>query len=767
MDEKTLKALDFFRIREELVSLCESEVGRERARVLEPVLTESEVKTEFERMEELMALETEPPLSGVGDVRGLLRRVEAGGVLTPTELWQVRKVCEQFELCEQFFRRHQERITALKPIVNEIVGLYQLKKAIDQAIDESGAVKDNASPRLKEIRAELRERRNQLVERLERMMERNPERFEGPVMVRRERFVLPVKLEAKNQVPGVVHSLSASGQTVFVEPLESIDEQNRLQELRDAETEEVERIRRELSAFVFNYREEIDAGLMAMAALDLLLAKCRFAKRFGCLRPIIDNARLEIVRAKHPLLVLHKTNVVPLDFILPDRTKVVLVSGPNAGGKTVVLKTIGLCSVLLKCGMFVPAAVGTRLPLFERIYADIGDEQSLEADISSFTAHLIRLNEVLASADARTLVLIDEIGAATAPEEGSALAFAILEELRDRGVCTIATTHFNSLKVFVQNEAGMANAGMEFRNGPTYRLIMGIPGESSAFEIAERSGLPLRIIIRAKERMGKEWVDFKVKLQQLDEELREMAKERQEIDRNKTKVNEMVQVYEKRLREFEEWQARERNRFITEQERLLKEMRRQVENLVRELRERQADHESIVRAKRFIEEKLDKIESERQEILPVQTVSAFGVGDIVESLLFHRRGKVVAVNGERAVVEFGNIKLEVETSSLRLAAEKDSRQTEVRVEEFEFVPRLNIRGMTKEEAEMAVSKFLDEAMNVGATELAILHGKGTGALRQMLWRRLRKDARVAEIRFAEPSAGGTGVTVLRLRGESD
>jgi len=767
LDKETLKALDFFRIQEILVSLCASELGRERARLLEPVLSKSEIETEFDRLTELMGLDGEPPLSGASDIRGLLQQVEAGGMLTPIELWQVRQVCERLDLCKQFFRHHRERISVLKSIGEEMVVLEQLKTAIDRAIDESGAIKDSASSRLNEVRMELRERRNQLIERLERMTEESPDRFEGPVTIRRERFVLPVKLEAKNQVPGVVHSLSGSGQTVFIEPLESIDEQNRLQELRDAEIEEIDRIRRELSAMVCYYRQELDSGLRAMGELDLLVAKCRFAKRFGCFRPVIDDNRVEIVRAIHPLLVLHKTDVVPLDFRLQDQTKIVLVSGPNAGGKTVVLKTIGVCSLLLKCGMFVPAADGTRLPLFARVYAAIGDEQSLEADMSSFTSHLSRLKEILRSADADSLVLIDEIGAATAPEEGSALAIAVLEELRNRGVCTVATTHFNSLKVFVQDEARMANAGMEFRDGPTYRLIMGMPGESSAFEIAERSGLPQGIIRRARERIGKEWVDFKAKLQMLNEQLRQAEKERQEAEKHKARTDEILQAYEKRLREFDEWQTRERSRFLTEQERMLKEMRRQIENLVRELRERKADHESIVQAKRFIEENLSKLESEGKGTVASQPVPDFGVGDIVESTLFHRQGKVVEVKGEQVVVEFGNIKLEVNAGSLRLAAGKDSRQPEVMIGEFEFVSRLNIRGMTRKEAEAAISNFLAEAVNAGARELSILHGKGTGALRQMLWRRLRQDARVAEIRFAEPAEGGTGVTVLKLRGEGD
>lgn len=777
MDKETLRALDFDRIREILVGFCATELGMEQARALAPVLDRQEVESELDRVEELLGLDAEPPLAGLSDIRSLLNQVGAGGVLGPNELWQVRQVCQRLEDCDRFFRQRKEQIRALKPIADEITGLTNLSRAIEQAIDESGAVKDSASPRLAELRIELRERRNQLVERLERMIDEETDWFEGRVVVRRERFVLPVKLEAKNQVPGVIHSVSATGQTVFIEPFETIIEQNRLQELRDAEADEIERIKRELSSLVFRYRQELGCGLNAAAKLDLLLAKRRFALRFDCVRPVVnDGSSLKLVKVKHPLLILHKPEVVPLDFQLPDHTRIVLISGPNAGGKTVVLKTIGLCSLLLRCGMFVPAAAGTSLPFFQRVFADIGDEQSLDADTSSFTAHLNRLKDILSAANARSLVLIDELGAATAPEEGSALAIAVLEELRNRNICTIATTHFNSLKVFVQNESQMANAAMEFKNGPTYRLIMGLPGESSAFEIAEQCGIPIRIIERARERMGREWLDLKARLAALNRELRQAEQARQELEENRDRVRALAAAHEKRLQEFENWQAQERRRFLNEQEKLLQDTRRQIENLVRELRESQADRKSIVQAKRFIEENISRVEAEMEK--ENEPAPVFAIGELVESTLFYRQGRVIEGKGERVVVEFGNIKLDVDARSLKLVSGKDNRSQGLNAQsgfgrreppgqEFEFNPRLNIRGLSREEAETALNRFLTEAVAAGVRELSVLHGKGTGTLRQMLWQRLRQDARVAEFRFAEPGEGGMGVTKIKLRGNDD
>ncbi len=766
LDNETLKALDFFRIRELLVELCSTELGVEQANRLAPVLTQNEVENDFDRLEEISALESEPPLSGVKDIRSLLSQAEAGGVLTVSELLLIRKVCERLAECQHFFRHYQDSLKALKSVVDRISAVPELQRALVSAIDDSGAIRDTASPRLYAVRSELRKRRNQLVERLERMIETCPERFSATVMVRRERFVLPVKIEIKGQIPGVVHSVSATGQTVFIEPLETIPEQNRLQELRDEEKEELKLIRRALSADIARFGHRLARGIAAVGELDLLMAKSRFARRFECVRPMISaDGRLELVGARHPLLLIHRPDVVPLDFYLPDQTRVVVISGPNAGGKTVTLKTIGLCCLLLRCGMFVPARSGTKLPWFNEIFADIGDEQSLEADRSSFTAHLIRMKEILQRADTRSLILIDEIGAATAPEEGSALAIAVLEELRDCQVCTVATTHFNSLKVFVQNEPGMVNAGMEFKNGPTYRLILGLAGDSSALEIAERSGFPDKIIRRARERMGKDWFDLKRKLVTLDQQLRAAELARDEAERVKAQAERRVVDYEQKLKEFENWQKQERQRFLDEQEQELRGLRSEIMRIVREVRKRKADREMVVSAQKFVDTQQVRV---AQELMSVSgPVTNFAVGDIVESTVFHGQGRVVENLGDRTKVELGNIKLEVDVKTLRLVARKGEPIRPVVVADFDFVPRLVIRGMTKEEAGLAVDRFLSEAMAAGAQDLSILHGKGTGTLRQMLWQRLRRDPRVAEIRFAEPAQGGMGVTLVKLRGRKD
>jgi DNA mismatch repair protein MutS2 len=780
LDSHTLEVLGFTRVREILAGQCSTDMGREHALALEPVPDARQVAAELDRLDEVANLGGEPPLAEVKDVRPLIAQLRASGLLSGEELLRVRLACTGIRKCREFFENQRQELAGVKPLVRDLVPQRALEQGIDDAIDESGAVRDSASPELADIRRRLRSLRNALVKKLERMAAETPGWFGGIPTVRGGRFVLPLLLEHRAGVPGVIHGSSGSGQTLFVEPLALVADGNELQELQDAEAEEVARILRQLSRLVAQHVPELSAALLVTGRLDLLVAKCRFAVRFGCRRPeLTADGSIELVKARHPLLLQRKVNVVPLDMRFPDAAQVVLISGPNAGGKTVVLKTVGLLSLMLKAGMYVPAETGTRLPVFERVFADIGDEQSLDSDLSSFTAHVGRLREILIRADARSLVLIDEIGSSTAPEEGAALAVAVLESLRDRGVRSVVTTHFGALKVFAQDEPGMANAAMEWgrkgspesevaslKAGPTYRLKMGFPGESSAFEIAAGAGLPAAVIERARTKIGREWLDLGAKLRSLDEELHKARAARSAAESEQRQAAKLRQDCDVRLREAKEATRAGAERLRSEQERFLREKRREIENLVREIREQKASHESVVSAKQAVERALAEVAFETEPAGPPGSVrEELRPGDHVESLTFRRQGVVVDRRGSRATVAFGQIKVELATADLRLVSSDDVKP------EPEFVPpeepylfdtRLNVRGMTREEADDAVTKFLDEATMVGSSELTVVHGKGGGVLRRALWDRLRRDSRVESVRLAEPAAGGSGVTVIRL-----
>ena len=799
MDSHTLEVLGFTRVREILAGLCSTDMGRERALALEPVADAQQVTAELDRLDEVVTLGDEPPLADVKDVRPLLGQLRASGLLTGEELLRVRLACTGIRKCREFFQNQRQDVVKVGPLVHGLVPQPLLERGIDAAIDEAGAVRDSASTELADIRRRLRGLRNSLVRKLERMAVDNPGWFGGIPTVRGGRFVLPLLLEHRSGVAGVIHGSSGSGQTLFVEPLSLVSDGNELQELQDAEVEEVARILRELSRLVAQHVPELTSALVVAGALDVLVAKRRFAARFDCRRatPSSDGG-LELVRARHPLLLYRKVNVVPLDMRFPDAAQVVLISGPNAGGKTVVLKTAGLLVLMFNAGMYVPAASGTRMPVFKKVFADIGDEQSLDSDLSSFTAHVGRLKEILDRADAESLVLIDEIGASTAPEEGAALAAAVLEALRDRGVKSIVTTHFGALKVFAQDEPGMANAAMEWgrqemtndecrtpntgtpgnrqssidnrqSQGPTYRLKMGFPGESSAFEIAAGAGLPAGVIERARSRIGREWLDLGAKLKSLDEELHKAKVARSAAELEQRQAAKLRQDYDARLSEVRLEAKTAKERLRAEEERFLREKRREIENLVRQIREQKASHESVVAAKQHVEQALAEASSEPEELeLPGSAPEGLKPGDNVESHTFRRQGIVVEAGENRATVAFGQIKVELAAADLRLVGPARVKQEPepVSAEPYNFDTRLSVRGMSREEADDAVTKFLDEARMVGSAELTIVHGKGGGVLRRALWDRLRRDSRVETLNLAEAAAGGSGVTVVKLKSDA-
>lgn len=777
MDKHTFDVLGFPYVREILAGMCQTDMGRERARALVPAGDRVEVVSALDRLAEIVALPEEPPFVAMPDIRPLLLQLRADGLLSGPELLLVLRACQALRRCSEFLRRHREDLVLTGQLTRGIAPLPGLERELDAALDETGVVRDNASRELAEIRLGLRRKRNALVGRLDRIVAAHPDWFGGATTVRGERHVLPLLLPYRNRLPGVVHGSSGSGQTLFVEPFESVSDGNELQELRDAETEEVARILRALSRSVVQSEGQLESALSAAAELDVLTAKRRFAVRFDCTRArVSDDGRVDVLRGRHPLLVQRGIPVVPLDFHFPETATVVLMSGPNAGGKTVVLKTLGLFSLMLGCGMYLPAADGSSLPVFGQVFADIGDEQSIDSDLSSFTAHIARLKEILEHADGASLVLVDEIGASTAPEEGAALASAVLEALRDAGVRSVVTTHFGALKVFVQDEPGMANAAMEWgmltlpggqtRYGPTYRLRMGVPGESSAFEIAAGAGMPAWLLERARNRMGKEWLDLSVKLRSLDDELTKAQTAGRKAKQEMEEAARLRHDNEERAADIRRSAALERERLRCEQESFLLGKRREIENLVRGIREREADHESVVAAKAAVEQGLAAVVAPNEPASDDRPgVTGVSVGDIVSSRTFRKQGRVVEVSGAAAVVAFGHIKMQLELGDL-VAVEAAAVQHETVVvpeEPHYFDPRLSIIGMTRDEAMDAVSRFLDEAAMSGAGELLVIHGRGTGVLRRALWDRLKRDVRIEAMKLGEQNEGGSGVTAVTLK----
>lgn len=772
MDNHSSEVLGFSGIRECLAQRCPGELGQERASGLAPLPDREAVLAELDRVDELLGLGEEPGVPSIANVGSLLERSARGSVLTGQELLAVGKLCAAIRGYRSFFASRQDRVPKLWSVAQGLAAQPVLEKELERCLDEGGDVLDDATPELSRARREMRRLRRQLVTRLEKMASENPDFFGDRPTVRKDRFVLPVRIEAREQVQGVVHESSGSGQTLFVEPMETLAEQNRLAELRGLETEETARVLRTLTASVARAERQLRVSIELVASLELTIAKKRLALELRCTRPeVVEPPQLRVVDARHPLLALRGAAVVPLTFEFPERESVVLVSGPNAGGKTVAMMTLGLLSLMVRHGLHVPAAEGTRLPLYDKVLADIGDEQSLDTDLSSFTAHLVRLKAYLEDADRRSLVLLDEIGSSTAPEEGAALAMAVLESFRDRSVHVVATSHFGALKVLVQDEPGMTNAAMGFRNGkPTFRLVMGIPGESSAFDIAARVGFPAQTLDRARARMVPGWLDLSDRLRSLGEELEKARDLRKSADENERRARRVRDVYEEKLAALRRHESEQQERIRLEREELLTSKRREIENLVRGIRESQAGREHIVRAKRFIEQELEEVASAAPETQrQVTDGRRFAAGDFVESSSLKRRGEVVEAEQDGVTVAFGSIKMQLAPDDLVLLRreEKPADKPAAFDEPYVFNPRLRILGMRVDQASEALDGFMREAASAGARELAILHGKGTGALQSMVWEQLKRDRRVERLAFADTRLGGSGVTLVYLRNPDD
>jgi DNA mismatch repair protein MutS2 len=762
MDQHSLSVLDFQKVREILANFTQTEIGREAALKIMPNPTPAWIENELNCIEELINLSEEPVLSSISDIRPILSQSASAELLSPYMLNQIRICLESLRKTKDFFNKRKERIQLVYHISRNLKTFEPIEQAIDKAIDQSGEVKDDASPELRRIRIELRRLRNEIVKRLEKITSSHIDIFQDQgLTLKGDRYVLPLKLEAKGKFPAILHDYSATGKTLFVEPLELVEDQNELAQFKSSETEEIKRILAMLSELVAQNRSDLLDSLSIIEQLDIINAKKGFSLRFDCTKPqITADGQLQIVNGRHPMLSLKKTEVVPLNFSFPDNTKIVLISGPNAGGKTVVLKTVGLFGLMLASGMYLPSKY-VAMPLYQNIFADIGDEQSLESDLSSFSAHLLRVKQILQNVDQNSLVLLDEVGSSTAPEEGSALAIAILESLRERGTATLATSHFGQLKLFVHDTTGMANAAMEFRQKPTYRLIMGIPGESSTLEISQELGLPEPLIIRAKDYLGKDWLDLSEKIKNLSTELEKTETLNRALDQNKTELEKLKKEYESKVDQLKSFQDEEKKKFRRELVNILKTTRKDIENLVREIKEKNAEKSTIVEAKKYIANRMQGLIEEPQP--STTSVPVFKQGDYVFSKTFRKQGIVIDEdNKESITVAFGNIKMKLHPSDLEKVADAGPIKS-IDYTPVEFNSKLTLRGMTQEEARETLDRFLDDALLAGVKNLTILHGKGKAVLKQMVWEKLRRDSRIETIKLAEPFEGGGGVTIVKLK----
>ncbi len=667
--------------------------------------------------------------------------------------------------------------------IDSLIANKSLEDEIGRVIDEEGGVSDNASPELRKIRRELKGSQGDLIKLLERAMaklEPHQRVADMSVTVRNGRFVIPVRREAQSAVGGIVHDASQTGGTLFVEPPAAVEAGNRIRELQGEEIAEVERILFELTEKVRPHREALSDSLEALIVLDSLVARARYAIEFRCSPADLADSTdgFAIVNGRHPLLIAQGIDVVPFDLEMSPTERTLLISGPNTGGKTVLLKALGLFSALVQSGIPAPVAAGSRIAMFDDIYADVGDEQSILASLSTFSAHLRNLAEVLSSATNHSLVLIDELGSGTDPIEGAALGGAILESLTKRGTLTVATTHLGALKELATEVNGVVNASLQFdpvRLAPTYRLTKGIPGRSYGISIARRLNLPSDVLERAEERIPTDerrvtalLAELEAREKSLSATEREAGEIAEDAKERARRVAERERNVSQREREVERASRQEARRYLLE-------ARADVERTIRELKAAsEADDEAARDARKRVEQlaqeqgrELDRLERAPEPSRSTSDTDV-NVGDFVEvETLGGKVGRVVEVRDGEAVVAVGVMKLAVPRRSLRIStAEAASPEVVVAVRgdlpEIHARSEIDLRGMRAGEVEDIVMHAVDAAVRADLKSLRIIHGKGTGALRERVAEMLRKESRVTSFRLGAWNEGGAGVTVVEL-----
>ena len=795
MNPHALALLDLPRALAVVAERASSTLGAAEVRSLEPRVDREWLEGEHARVAGMRALvHGDEPWGpeAIPDVVAALRRLRVEGAgLNGPELLGVGIVLRSSRRSRASLgdaRRPAAGRAVLARLRDQLTEDRPIEDAIERIVDEEGRVRDDASPALRGIRRELAAAHGALIRIIEREMARLEEHHRVPdasVTVRNGRYVMPVRRGGQVAIGGIVHDSSQTGGTLFVEPPAAIEFGNKIRELEAEELREIDRILLEATDRVRPLRDELGASLNALIVLDSLYARARYAIEFSCASAELGAPHdgFAIVGGRHPLLLAQGVAVVPFDLTMLAGERTLLISGPNTGGKTVLLKAVGLLSMLAQCGVPVSVEPGSRLAVFDDVFADIGDEQSIEASLSTFSAHLRNLGEILRLSTDRSLALVDELGSGTDPVEGAALGGSILEALTARGVLTLATTHLGALKQLAGEHDGVVNASLQFDAvalAPTYRLVKGIPGRSYGISIAKRLNLPGSVIDRAEERLPIDERNATALIESLERRDKELTARERETAAMSIEARERAQRLADR-----ELHVRDREREVErasrqEARRYLLEARAEIERTIAELRRTTGGE--IEEASRGARQRVERMAQEQGQALarvdaPASTDErgpgtgtgygeALREGDTVElSTLGGRTGRVIDVRADEVVVAVGVMKFSVPAASLRRMTRQPSERAVALVgdaPEVDAPTEIDLRGMRADEAETAVLHAVDAAIRADLKELRVIHGKGTGALRAMVAEMLRKDTRVRSFRNGAWNEGGTGVTVVAL-----
>lgn len=793
MKNRHHRALELDKVLSMLSTYASAADSKEMALNLKPETNITIAKGELKKTEDayiLLAKFGGPSFGSIKNVNNSVARANAGGVLSMRELLDIAENLRVFRsLHEWRSRQSDETSYSIDVYFGSLRPNQFLESKITSSITSEEEMSDNASPTLADIRRKMKQQASRIREKLDGIIRSQTYQKclqDAIVTQRNGRFVVPVKSEFRGQIAGLVHDTSSSGATVFVEPMAVVEANNEIRVLQGKEQDEIERILTELSAEVGNYADEIRYSYEAALEINLIFAKAQLAYKMKASMPELnDNGVTILKKARHPLLDTKK--VVPVDIMLGETFDTLVITGPNTGGKTVSIKTLGLLTLMAMCGLMIPTADGSKVCVYKKVFADIGDEQSIEQSLSTFSSHMVNIVNIMKDADDESLVLIDELGAGTDPVEGAALAMAILERLKFQGAKIAATTHYAELKAYALDTPGVENGSCEFDVNtlrPTYRLLIGVPGRSNAFAISEKLGIESEVIERAKELVSAENVRFEDVVDTLEERRLEMEKERQTAEQLRMENEALKRKTEERLAEIEKLREKELQRAKSEAMRLVENSRREanallieIEKTKKELKNQQNNIDKLNEKRGALRKGLSGVDAAADPVMGnaddgYELSRPLQVGDTVKLAGMGSEGKVLATPDNKGYVEIqtGAMKIRVKVSDLRLIEKKKEQKKETFVRR-ETESRLNaasdtrcdLRGLTVEEGIMTLDLFIDSMIMAGLSEFTIIHGKGTGALRAAVQQHLKKHPQIKTYRLGTFGEGENGVTIATIK----
>ncbi|CAM4149595.1 endonuclease MutS2 [Jeotgalicoccus halotolerans] len=775
MNDKTFTKLEFDKILESVRTFAVSDKTKEK---LNFSIVETDLATVVKNIEEVddasaMLRYRHVELGGISDIKPFVKRAEIGSILGVSDFNKIKSLLNRKHMLAGLVNAFEEDeifLPNIKPYIAELEDIHFLYKRITETVDEV-TVLDHASPELLRIRRKIGAEEQKIRERLNDIVRKNQRKLSDSIITMRNgRYVIPVNVDYRSEFKGIIHDSSQSGQTIYVEPSAIVDMTNNITRLKESEEAEITRILSELTEQVSTVAHDLYEHNINLHHIDFVFAKAKYGAHIKGTKPLIaDDESIRLIGAFHPLI--DSDTVVKNDIVVEPETKAVIITGPNTGGKTVTIKTVGLSVLMAQAGIPIPARDGSEISVFKNVYADIGDEQSIEQSLSTFSSHMVNIADILKRVDSDSLVILDELGAGTDPEEGAALAISIIEYLLEKQAKIISTTHYPQLKSFSYTREDVINASVEFdvsTLSPTYRLLMGIPGKSNAFEISEKLGLSTSVIDRARELTGRDNMEVNEMITALErhttlareheQDTQELLREAEKLQKELKESNEQFTNFKDKLIKNAEDEA---NRIVKQRELEAAEIIKELE-MMKELGADSIQEHELIKAKKELSDSYyardikKDIRNEKEETL--QT------GDEVDVLTYGQKGEIIGLNGDEVTVQMGIIKMKLDKSEVKKRkAKKAEKPVTIRQNKTQVKRTLDLRGERYEDALIRLEQYLDQVLLSNYADVEIIHGKGTGALQKGVQEYLKRHPKVASFRGGMPSEGGFGVTIVEMK----